>query len=60
MARKIMIITTDDEIVEIDEACPHCGERRTEHLANHDGIVTCGSCHRTYDLEPERREEKNA
>ena len=54
MAHKVMIITTDDEIVEIADACPACGERRMEHLADRDGVVTCGSCGHVYDLEPER------
>ena len=58
MAHKSMIITTDDEVVEIAEACPACGERRVEHLVNRDGIATCQSCGHVYDLEPERRKSE--
>ena len=49
-----------DDTVTPDERCPNCHENRMDYLANRDGIVTCGSCHRTYDLEPERREANNA
>jgi len=53
-------VMPNDEIVTPANACPECGERRMEHLVNRDGIVTCGSCHTTYDLEPDREEATDA
>jgi formylmethanofuran dehydrogenase subunit E len=49
----------ENEVIEAD-ACPNCGERRMEQLVNRDGVVTCGSCHTTYDLEPGREEAPDA
>jgi len=48
-------IDDDNEVMEA-HACPKCGERDMDKLANDDGIVTCQSCGTVYDLEPERRE----
>ena len=56
-----MVNTHDDEVlVDDDEACPKCGERRMDWLANDDGVVTCQSCCTVYDLEPERGEAADA
>lgn len=40
--------------------CPQCGEDRGDWLATEDGIVTCGTCGKVYDLEPEREEAPDA
>jgi ribosomal protein S27AE len=59
-AANIMYNDAPDELVPERDACPECGERRMDWLGCDDNIVTCGTCGAVYDLEPERREARDA
>lgn len=37
-------------LVEREWACPHCGERRMDWLANDDDTITCGTCGKVYRI----------
>ncbi|MCK6466345.1 MAG: hypothetical protein L6Q93_16070 [Phycisphaerae bacterium] len=46
---------TDDGLVDADDACPHCGERRQDALVwNDDARLICSTCRLVYDPDAAR------